>query len=200
MFVIIQIAAILFIGYVVYISLCHTLCNQSLDDAKEAVDKSIKKAINNYIFKQTIPQEPVPDKVFLNRLFGDLQTVNMIGTDSTAWQFNPNFYGFPVISFDIVANSDTNFDFLCIQLKKTAENYLIECEFMPVVYVYAENHSDSEYYVFVCYAVYEPAQTAMRKFIENRAVLNRKKALRKIAPVINKQLENELSEMDKAGD
>lgn len=166
---------ILFIGYVAFIALYHTMRNQSLDDSKKAVDNLIKNAINTHIFKQTIPQEPVPDKVFLNRLFGDLQTINMLETDSTAWQFNPNFYGFPVISFDIVANSDTNFDFLCIQLKKTAENYLIECEFMPAVYVYAENHSDSEYYVFVCYAVYEPAQTAMRKFIENRAVLNRKK-------------------------
>lgn len=190
-----RIAVILFVGYVSFIGLYYMLYNQSLDDAKKAVDKLIKNGIKNYIFNETVSQEPVPDEILLNKLWDIIKKVNMLQVASTEWKYCPNYYGFPAICFDIVASAETDFDLLAIQLKKVTENYLQLCRLAPFVYVFCEKCGDAEYNVYVCYACFSSAQTAMQNFIASKAGIEKKDCIKKEAPIVNDVLEKELEDM-----
>lgn len=181
----------LFLLYLVLAYFGSLISNISFEDAAA----KIRAKITEYIKKSNSLSEPVPNDVFINQMLDILDNVNQLDKNFTTWNYIPNFLGFPMVYFEIVAAADTDWDFLNIRLKKTAENYIKMYGCSPMLYIYNEKNSNGCYYVCICYAVYDAAKRELFKFIKERASVYKKNVQNKVAPVIDMELEAELAQM-----
>lgn len=193
--VLIKVGGILSFAYLAAVYLYKYVAKVSTADAQGIVHKAIKDELAILFNKQSQAVEPVPDEIIRAEILDILASANKLKKDFTKWQFCKNFYGFPALRFNIVACANADFDLLIIQLKKVTENYLQLCGHSPCVHVYTERCSDAEYFIYVCYACFSPAQTALQNFIMNKADIAKKDCIKKEAPVINETLEKELEDM-----
>lgn len=143
------------------------------------------------LFKESKPEPKVTD-VLTEKCFKILQKNFSVSRDICNCGICCD-YGFNALTFDIVTTYvDSVFQLTTIQLEKCIENHFSSLNYIPIAYVYFEEHAPNEFYFFLCYACTENCKISLSNFIKNRNAVARNNAINREKPVVDDELEKEL--------